>query len=541
MTDREEAKKLANAAPPMTEDELKQINLIYPAYLFRRRKTREIWATCCRRHETVPKQEYSDSIAAVMDAEHQGEERQFNHHYCHAGYISAPPVKKERVTTPCPFCGREAWVKELGRTGKRDNLAAYKRVVVFRWYRGALWARAYYTAKKYSNENSLTGNPEWTLHKAYRFKPGEAICANSYWGDEFYSVNRLTERPRKLPLRFYEPFSYNSAEGTGYTLIGEDEIGKSPFKYCRYDEFFRHSCSYMRFLAICCIYPRQVEMLMKAGMRDAVKDLVEGRKWNAAAFNWDEADPLASFQLNKNEMKDYLASGKNLEALACYKQFRRKKIKCEIVEVEEVMRQSPYTKAKSVIKRLKDHRIEPGKWISYMARETKAANGKKKRNLIAARDLAQFWIDYIDAAVALGYDLTNPLMQMPKDIRKKHDTAVKAAAPVIAARREKELGEKEKARFKQATARYGFTFGQYVIRAPLSSEDIVDEGKALKHCVGGYAERHMNGRLTILFLRAAAEPFVPLVTIEMNGDKLVQLHGYKKRSQRENPTPGKIR
>jgi hypothetical protein len=45
--------------------------------------------------------------------------------------------------------------------------------------------------------------------------------------------------------------------------------------------------------------------------------------------------------------------------------------------------------------------------------------------------------------------------------------------------------------------------------------------------VGGYAERHLNGVLSILFLRSQTDPDKPLVTIEMTGDKIIQIHGYK--------------
>jgi hypothetical protein len=190
------------------------------------------------------------------------------------------------------------------------------------------------------------------------------------------------------------------------------------------------------------------------------------------------------------------------------------------------MEHSPYMKDKQVIKRLKDHKIEPGRWSAYMMRETAAENSKKKVKLTAIRDLAQFWLDYLDAAVIIGYDLTNPLMQMPKGIRNKHNKAVKAATPIIAARLKAENDEKEAAHLEQATARYSFSHEQYVIVAPINAEDIVKEGKALKHCVGGYAERHINGKLTVMFLRSASDPYTPLVTIEINGDKMTQLHGY---------------
>ena len=59
--------------------------------------------------------------------------------------------------------------------------------------------------------------------------------------------------------------------------------------------------------------------------------------------------------------------------------------------------------------------------------------------------------------------------------------------------------------------------------------EIRAEGKALCHCVGGYAKRHMEGATTILFLRAADDPDTPLCTIEMeqDGKNIRQIHGYR--------------
>lgn len=55
----------------------------------------------------------------------------------------------------------------------------------------------------------------------------------------------------------------------------------------------------------------------------------------------------------------------------------------------------------------------------------------------------------------------------------------------------------------------------------------------LFHCVGGYAERHVNGKTTILFMRLAKEPEKRLVTIEVKGDTICQNYGYKDRRVNE--------
>lgn len=95
----------------------------------------------------------------------------------------------QRGSVACPFCGRMAIVKELGRTGGRDNLSRWRRAVVLRWYRGALWARAYDCGKHYKDERSLTGYPDYHLIGVYRFKPGLAEASTRYfWDYPFQSI-----------------------------------------------------------------------------------------------------------------------------------------------------------------------------------------------------------------------------------------------------------------------------------------------------------------------------------------------------------------
>ena len=57
--------------------------------------------------------------------------------------------------------------------------------------------------------------------------------------------------------------------------------------------------------------------------------------------------------------------------------------------------------------------------------------------------------------------------------------------------------------------------------------EIIEEGRGQKHCVAGYAERHLADKLTICFLRRAETPNTALYTIEMQGNELIQIHGYK--------------
>lgn len=55
----------------------------------------------------------------------------------------------------------------------------------------------------------------------------------------------------------------------------------------------------------------------------------------------------------------------------------------------------------------------------------------------------------------------------------------------------------------------------YLIRLPVNSDEVQQEGLALHHCVGGYAYSHESGATTIMFLRKKSEPDKPFYTIEV--------------------------
>ena len=537
MTDKEKCLALERAAPKLSEGELQEINALYPSYIFRRRKAKEVWTSCCGSHGVLP------ASSEVMDALHTPEPRGSGI-CCGHGIWGMPPPKNTPEPKPvaCPFCGKVSPVKELGRTGRRENLAAYRRAVVFRWHRGALWAVAYDTVKRYGCEDLLTSKPGYDVKAIYRFTPEKAVGASKYtWRNEWDSYHEVKGTALKPGFRFSKPFHYNAEEGMGYAVIGMDEVDKSPFRYCGIGAFQKKSSSLMRYLALCTVYPRQVEMLTKAGLVDMVVDFVDRKKSNATVFDWNEQDPLKSFGLSKPEMKEFLSiKHEPLTILRSYKQLRRNQIPCGLRELNDFHDAITGTgHFKQTVKLMVRYRLTPKKLRAYLDRER--ARDECKENWVFSTG-AGWWCDYIDAAEMLGYDLTNPVFLLPRDLKEHHDRATKAATAVREAQRESKNREKERERCRKLAARYTYTDGNYLIRPPVGAAEIVAEGKALKHCVGGYADRHINGRTTILFLRDRARPGRPLVTIEMNGNNIVQIHGWddertacKDNPNRENP------
>jgi hypothetical protein len=69
--------------------------------------------------------------------------------------------------------------------------------------------------------------------------------------------------------------------------------------------------------------------------------------------------------------------------------------------------------------------------------------------------------------------------------------------------------------YEKHTKAFEFSFGDYVVVLPTCAKDIVDEGKNMHHCVGGYADRVIRGDDYIVFVRHKDSPEKCYITCEV--------------------------
>lgn len=103
---------------------------------------------------------------------------------------------------------------------------------------------------------------------------------------------------------------------------------------------------------------------------------------------------------------------------------------------------------------------------------------------------------------------------------------------------QRELADAEKrkaldGKFSEVISLYGclqWTDGELCIILPKSANDLHREGEILRHCVGGYSDRHIIGSDTIFFVRHYRRPERSYYTLDIRMNdglpKEVQLHGY---------------
>lgn len=91
--------------------------------------------------------------------------------------------------------------------------------------------------------------------------------------------------------------------------------------------------------------------------------------------------------------------------------------------------------------------------------------------------------------------------------------------PTISEEKYKEVQEERINKFEHSN-------GNWAIVVPKELGEIVTEGQALCHCVGGYTSRVRNNQTNILFLRNVNDIKKPFYTIEVKDNELVQIHGF---------------
>lgn len=534
MDSRKRAEELVRLAPELSDPEKLAINALFRAFLFKRNSTGEVWTTCCRKHVFIrPDTDNADELR-ILHAPHTPEPQ--------SRWDNTPPTK---MRAKCPYCGKEVTVKELRYSGRRKALWEYQRAVVLRQWRGALWATAWDCFKDYEGKEPVTNAPVLTmlpkakLLGAYRFTPGKVEAATRVWWSDGPFNYSYQDTPGKNAghkggmWHIHSPYGFCSELGKSYDMIGLPELQKSALRWCRLEQVRIASDDFIELLTAACFYPKQVEWLVKLGLQDAVRDLAGRGVKNAAAVKWNANTPAA-----------FLGCGvKELDAIT--KESDRPLVALRIYRALHDMTQAPTPEEcaaladcaddrtlRVLLPRMKRYGLRIPKLISYL--EKIRRHGKIHGSNNAALSA---YADYITAADGCGLDLSNTIHLLPRDFWEKHDTVTAAWSAICANRRNSEANAKYKARLPKLTARYLYWSDTILIRAPVNAGEIVEEGKRLEHCVGGYADRHLSGKTTILFLRRRDKPHVPLVTIEMDGNTIRQVYGYRndRASCPENP------
>ena len=509
--------------------ESEQVNDLYDQYIFYRSAEplpgRFISATCCGRVN-----EYFPTLVRTETPEYRSIIR-----------------GRHGEIVKCPWCGRRAKMICEGRYRCRSRLEQYKPVVFLRNRGRRLEALALWTMKKCGDEKEIADGVLCKAVEWYSFEPGKVVVhglfGNLYaYKDEMRRTLFSPDSKMKDLSRITEPFK----DGTGYMwhrepyfVYGLEALERNAFfRYCQYDTWNisnqndeRHSYL-IRYLALAALYPKDVEMLVKRGLGDLVTDFVVGRKKNADIYDWGSTDPKAAFGLNGQELRTWTDNGRDIDVLRLYRKMKRVGMKGDLDLAQEISAELGCS-SNDFLTICRQTRLKPVVAIHRLERWA-AELDVNQWGVYDVGSVFELWKDYVTFCDRLGYDLAAKTVAMPSDLLGKHDAAAAEIARTEAAGQNGEDAECVSFINRRAK-KYDFAMGDLFIRVAVNRREIVNEGNALKHCVGGLAIDHIEGKTTILFLRRKSAPGKSLVTVEMHGNRIVQAHGYKNDANAESP------
>lgn len=329
------------------------------------------------------------------------------------------------------------------------------------------------------------------------------------------------------PLKSENEPNFSSGElypDNSYTIIGQEEVEKTFLKYAEkcagqsiHPAFKDY---YIKYLCEFAAHPN-IEYLIKSGFGYIISQKLAYGTIDRIRINYRSNDVKKMLKLNKTEMN--LLKDRDCATLSAYYALRRIDS-----SMDENTRFQAARKYSSNFYRLNSVIRKTGLSLKRVLNYADKIGG-----YYAIGD----WDDYLDQCIKLKYDMTDTLITKPKGLYEAHERLTKIIKIKADELAQQELEERNK---KLAKMEYIDEERGLQIIIPKSVQEIIDEGKRLDHCVGGYADRHAKGKLTILFLRKADKPDVPYYTMEVSNEgRIVQCRGYKNNNA-NNPKPQDI-
>lgn len=451
-------------------------------------------------------------------------------------------IGKHGTEVKCPKCGGVVRLIALGR------IRSFGRVNSDRWERitlcragtdGALLMLSGYVKRTFC-WSDLRPDPEVSWKRFTYLKPGKRMqwvrtwepcgqrVSGDWWWDYQWNESDTVQEP-------FQPGGFRSWDSPGHEgdswFLNSDAIDQSALRYSQVaDWMYKEAKVFLdtgddpirnavKYLSAYTQFPT-MEMAVKIDLHHAATELAVDGKKNHRDLNWNATTIHEFLRLNKQDAKVFMHYGGNLPLLKAYHTAARAGMTVNMNEFIEALKE---TGSVSLAERITAAGAKAGCSLKSAVNYVKKFSGDPERTLT-------MWIDYLNMATALKYDLTRKDVSMPKDLQERHD----AAAETTRYMRVKLDREKHRKYNEKLQKMYAFEYGDLCIEVPTSVEDIILEGKTLQHCVAGYAARHFQGKLHILFLRHRRKPNVPFITIEIHTRKnahdevvIQQIHGYR--------------
>lgn len=408
---------------------------------------------------------------------------------------------KNYQMTICPKCGAEVKVEK-----KNNTKFKYANVIILQAIpKAGVWVERQFRAEAWWSPNGKRID----LHENIR----AMISRGENYGKVYYGTEKNADEWQQdwwdkntreqhfvnsylYPYNLDEVLPYGNMEHSGM-----DVLAKQNLKFHVNKMIVQHGSR------------PYLEYLIKMGMTTLAVEIINQYGWwgDPSALNprGRRLSELLRLDGNRaNRMKE-LNGGLDMLSWLQYEAAAGVKISGESLEFLGKKKVSP-DDCKEILTELRS----VNRMVNYM-----------KKQKIAPGKLVQTWRDYLRMAQEEGYDTTDDIVRLPKDLKARHDELVE----IRNARRDEAERKRNAAKYKALdkqimehmteVKKYFYEDDMYMIIPAGTCEELMEEGRTLHHCVGAsdtYMKRMAEGVSWILFLRKKEELEKPYYTIEID-------------------------
>lgn len=480
----------------ITKDMLGAAKNKLPAYLFLTKEDGELWGYCT-------------GCGRKMKLAHDA--KTLEHDYRH----------NHNVT--CPKCGGNVTCKDAwrGRSRLIDKMVMiyYKKSAVTD--RAIVGIEALYE-RDYSGDYTKTETTA-TIEDVYIFehgKPGVRF-KNAGWGTSAVTMERCRNcTTHKISNPYGYGYLYELVEDT-HSLL--ETIGKTTFRRtgiakeiaCGNINPYEHCMFSVEVLNLISKYPC-CEYIIKMGAGKLIEEAATVTLGKAVNWRGNSAEKV--LKLTKKQ----LAEIKKTKTHLYRNLLESMQTLGEDFALEDVKWIADGWRAQE-LKDLAEKAEEPMRKIYTYLRKQNEKRGHVKYG--ALRDLRDYWAE----CKTLKMDPSDDTIRWPKCLAKAH-TETSKRIKYIEDKKHDEQIQRNLAELKA----YFLENEDYIIRPAATTQEIINEGNALCHCVGGYAKSYANGNTIICFIRTKDNPNMPFYTVEFNTKgTLIQCRGLKNKGYGE--------
>ena len=432
------------------------------------------------------------------------------HGYCTYCEAEVPVTRpRHNKTGRCPKCRHKVVYKSLGKFKRisTDPVLVY----LLQRCKDGVMIREFTVRVIY--DSASFQNPE-----QFFFEERRVICDKN--------ANPVRCYAHSLYKQMYYRWNYiEMGNFTFYPLKGRvygktlPDLGKHELKKTGLIEYIHHQkrVDPEKYLGILSIEPK-VEQLSKEGLFCLAEEYLENR-WMASDIFQNESPSLAcSLGINAVNLKRLrkMDGGSRFLKWLRYEKILGGPLDDSIISWFCGEGIDP-ERLKFICDRMSGYQI-----YHYIRR-------KMEEEGMSSQEVINTWEDYLFMAKKLGKDTSDEIIYRVRLLRKRHDELVKCCLIEelrVAAREVLKAFPQVENVLHSIRGLYEYSDQEYEVQLPEIVEEIIEEGRALSHCIGTspevYWDRIERQETYILFLRKASAPRKFYYTLEIEPDGAVR-------------------